>query len=261
MINLSKLTAVVLCGGRGSRLGALGKKIPKTLVKVQGKEILWFILKVLERNKINNIILPLGYKGNYIKKFIKKNKFYDLNINCIFTGVNSNIGKRLSKIINKINTENVLLLNGDAIFDLNLKRILANHQKKKTDLTFLSCEITYPYGTIGVVKKKILDFRRNLNYEAVFTHKKKNYYAYNYSGISIIKTDILKKYKKFYTSSANFEMAFFPTIIKKHSSSLIKINNFWHSVDNLKDLDAVNKKSFNINKYKNTYKLKQILLK
>jgi NDP-sugar pyrophosphorylase family protein len=37
-------TAVILCGGRGTRLGDLGKKLPKTLVKIQGKEILWYIL-------------------------------------------------------------------------------------------------------------------------------------------------------------------------------------------------------------------------
>ena len=35
--------AVILCGGKGTRLGNLGKKIPKTLVKIQGKEILWYI--------------------------------------------------------------------------------------------------------------------------------------------------------------------------------------------------------------------------
>ena len=43
-------TAVILCGGKGTRLGSLGKKkVPKTLVKVQGREILWYILKVLKK--------------------------------------------------------------------------------------------------------------------------------------------------------------------------------------------------------------------
>ena len=64
-------SAVVLCGGRGSRLGALGKKIPKAMVKIQGKEIIWYIVSVLKKNKFNQIILPLGYKGNMIKKFAK----------------------------------------------------------------------------------------------------------------------------------------------------------------------------------------------
>ena len=66
-------TAVILCGGKGTRLGSLGKKVPKTLVKVQGREILWYILKVLKKNHFNHIILPIGYRGTSIKKFCKKN--------------------------------------------------------------------------------------------------------------------------------------------------------------------------------------------
>ena len=56
-------TAVILCGGKGTRLGNIGKKIPKTLVKIQGEEILWFIISSLLKNNFQNIILPLGYKG------------------------------------------------------------------------------------------------------------------------------------------------------------------------------------------------------
>jgi len=47
-------TAVILCGGKGSRLGELGKRIPKTLVKVQNKPILWYILNILKRNSFNH---------------------------------------------------------------------------------------------------------------------------------------------------------------------------------------------------------------
>jgi len=43
-------TAVILCGGKGSRLGELGKSIPKTLVKVQNRTILWYILNIQKRN-------------------------------------------------------------------------------------------------------------------------------------------------------------------------------------------------------------------
>ena len=42
-------TAIVLCGGKGTRLGQLGKKFPKTLIKAQGKPILWYILNSLKK--------------------------------------------------------------------------------------------------------------------------------------------------------------------------------------------------------------------
>ena len=67
-------SAVVLCGGRGTRLGALGKKLPKTMIKIQGKEIIWYIINILKKNKFNQIILPLGYRGNMIRKLAKKYK-------------------------------------------------------------------------------------------------------------------------------------------------------------------------------------------
>ena len=50
-------TAIILCGGKGSRLGFLGKKISKTLVKVQNKEILWYIINFLKSSGFNNLIL------------------------------------------------------------------------------------------------------------------------------------------------------------------------------------------------------------
>ena len=40
-------TVLILCGGKGTRLGAIGKKTPKTLIKVQGKPIIWYIIKIL----------------------------------------------------------------------------------------------------------------------------------------------------------------------------------------------------------------------
>ena len=59
--------AVILAGGKGSRLGSLTKSIPKPMVKIGGKPIIWHLLKILNSNGINNFIICLGYKGNVIK--------------------------------------------------------------------------------------------------------------------------------------------------------------------------------------------------
>ena len=42
-------TAVILCGGKGTRLGAIGKKLPKTLIKIHNKPIIWYIIKILQK--------------------------------------------------------------------------------------------------------------------------------------------------------------------------------------------------------------------
>ena len=225
---------------------------------MQKKEILWYIINILSKNKFSHLILPTGYKGNVIKNFVKKKKF-NLKIDCVETGKNSNIGFRIAKVIKRIKTKNVLLLNGDAIFDLNIKSIYNNHTKKNFELTFLSSEITYQYGTIGTELGKIKDFRRNLVYDSLSIRGSKKYKAYNYCGMSIIKTNILKKFARVYKNNENFEQTFFPLMIKKYFCNLEKITGFWHSIDNIKDLDMVNKKSVNKNKFLLTQKLQKKL--
>ena len=66
-----------------------------------------------------------------IRKLAKKYKSLFNDVDLISTGENSNIGKRISLVSDKIKSDNFLLLNGDAIFNFNLKRIFNNHIKKK----------------------------------------------------------------------------------------------------------------------------------
>ena len=88
-------TAVILCGGKGTRLGHLGKKLPKCLVKVHEQPIIWYIMKTLIKNDFNHFILPLGYKAQMIKDYFKKKIFRNSKIETIFTGENTNIAKRI----------------------------------------------------------------------------------------------------------------------------------------------------------------------
>ena len=239
-------SAIVLCGGRGTRLGSLGKKVPKVMVKIQGKEIIWYIINILKKNKFNQIILPLGYKSKMIRKLSKKYKSLFNIVDFLNTGENSNIGKRISLVIDKVKSENFLLLNGDAIFNFNVDKIFQRHKKRKRDITFISGETIYPYGTIGTKKGKVIDFN--------------SYTAFNYTGMSIIKTEILKRLKKKCNKASNFETEIFPTFINKFDSELIKLTGFWHSIDNMKDIKAISDKNTLKEKYISLKKIKKKLL-
>ena len=76
-----KRTAIILCGGKGTRLGSLSRQIPKCLVKIHSHPIIWFIINILKKNSFNHFILPVGYKGKMIKDYVKKDKLLkNLNI-------------------------------------------------------------------------------------------------------------------------------------------------------------------------------------
>ncbi len=244
-------TAIILCGGRGLRLGSISKKFPKSLVKVQGKPILWYIIKILKKNNFNHLILPLGYKGNLIKNYLKKKNFFNLKIDLVDTGVNSNIGKRIKIVEKKILSENLLILNGDAIFDFELDKIFKNHVKKNSGATFLNAESVYQFGTVCIKNNKVVDFNRNIVFESVNVKNKKNIIAFNYAGLLIVNKNILIKHSKIYRNSINFEKKLYPLLIRKYPSRLVKINGFFHSIDNMKDIMIANKKNL-----KNFFKFK-----
>lgn len=259
MNNLKKnniRTAVILCGGKGSRLGELGKKIPKTLVKVQSKPVLWYILNILKKNSFNHFILTLGYRGSMIKEYLKNNKnFNNFNIEAIPTGSNASIAQRIFKIKNKIRSNNFLLLNSDAIFDDNLNKFYNNHERKKYGITFLGCSAKLNLGIVGKVKNKIVSFERDIDFNSVKKKNYSNFVGYVYSGISIISNKILRlNFKNF----INFEKKFYPKIIKKYKSNFESMNGFWYSIDNVKDINIANNKVFK--KYLLIKKIKKKLI-
>ena len=241
--NKEARTAVILCGGRGTRLGLITKTIPKSLVKIQKKPIIWYILNILKKNNFNHFILPTGYKEDKLKKYLKKKIFKDFNLKIISTGVDTPIAKRIYTIKKHIKSHNFLLLNGDAIFNFNLDKIYKNHVKdKKTSITFLGSETNLPYGTIVLSKGLVKNFERDVTYNAVKIANKQNNIAHIYSGMAIIKNKLLtKKIKNF----KNFELEFYPKIIKRHVCKFQKFSGFWHSIDNLKDVKILKS---NINK-------------
>jgi glucose-1-phosphate cytidylyltransferase len=248
-------TAIILCGGKGTRLGSLGKKTPKTLVKIQKYQILWFIICMLERNGFNHFILPIGYKGRLIKNFIKEKISPEIKIDIIKTGVNSNIAERIFKIKKYIKSENFLILNGDCIFDFNINKIYQGHIKKKIDMTFISFAINSSFGTIGFKNNKIYDFKREMKYDCISLKVNNKYLGYIYSGMSVMN---IKTLNKNFRSYKNFEKNLYPWIIKNFKCQVVLPKGFWYSIDSIKDVNYAN--------YKNTgrsyfYKINKILRK
>ena len=247
-----KKTAVILCGGRGTRLGALGNKTPKALIKIQNYPIIWFIINELKRNNFNHFTLPIGFKGSQIKRYIKNNKNFNKdNFDMVNTGINSTISERIYKIKKYIKSDYFLILNGDAIFNSDINKIYNSHLKSKAEMSFICCETKADFGTVGIKNNKIVDFQRNTNFDSVTAKVKKNYSGYVYSGMSIISKKILNEN---FVNKPNFEKDFYPHIIKKFFCKMSPIDGFWYAMDNMKDIHVINKKKQNkemFNKIKN----------
>ena len=119
------MKVVILAGGFGTRISEYTKTIPKPMVKVNNKPIIYYIMKHYANYGYKDFYLALGYKGEVIKKYFK-NKNFNWNINLIDTGLKTMTGGRLKRMKNILGNETFMMTYGDGLSNVNLKKLIIN---------------------------------------------------------------------------------------------------------------------------------------
>ena len=143
-LNSPEHKIIILCGGQGKRLGNITNKIPKPLVKVGNLPIIEHKLNYYKKQGLENFVFCIGYKGNILKKFLKKK--------CkkpIFSdgGVKAGILKRIY-LARKIIDKSTIISYGDTLAKINFKDLLKQHKKSKAILSIVVAPIQNPFGIV-----------------------------------------------------------------------------------------------------------------
>lgn len=252
-----KVVAVVLCGGMGSRLSEITKKKPKSLADVLGKPIIWYVVSNLLKNNIEDIIFPLGYKGDLIENFIKKKFKKNLNyFKFIKTGKKTEINNRIKKISFQIkNYDNFMILNSDTVFDFDLKSLINQHVKNKNLVTLSGIKMFSSWGSIIVNKNN--NFEKFVVNSKIENYQIKNYgnlNAFRNTGITVISTKCLNFINQIYNK--NFEISLYNKYKKIRKVGFKLFKDFWFPIETLKDL---NDTKHNIKNKKNIISLQKKL--
>lgn len=147
------LSTLILCGGRGERLKPITNKIPKPLIKIDGREILGYILNHLKSYEIKNSLILTGYKSDQINKFIKK-KFKN-NVNCFYTGQNVDLIKRIKKSLANLE-KYILICYGDTLVDISVDNLIKYHNKLDKLPTMSIFETKTNFGVVKFNSKNIV---------------------------------------------------------------------------------------------------------
>lgn len=236
---MSKInSAVLFCGGKGSRLGAIGKRKNKSLLLVNNKPIIYYIITQLLKSRVTNIILPLGYKGDDVKKYIQK-KFVRNISKFIFvkTGINTEISDRITKIKKYLPPKGLtFLLNGDTIFDFNLNDFIKSHFKSKKKISLATFTPKIDLGFIKMKNNKPVKFKKSI-FISDFQTKGSKYLAY--SGFIILDSQYLKKFK--FNPKWDFEHEMYNKSIKSRDVNIFEIKKgTCFPIDNIKNLNYAN---------------------
>ena len=122
-------TVAILCGGRGLRLQEHTQAIPKPLIDIGGRPILWHVMQLYMMQGTRRFVLCLGYKGELIERFVKAEEWPSgIEVVCLDTGVETATGERLGRSREVIGGEPFWATYADGVADIDLAGLAACHR-------------------------------------------------------------------------------------------------------------------------------------
>lgn len=124
--------AIILAGGEGSRLKSIVSDIPKSMALINNRPFLEYQLNYLESWGINHVVLAVGYKSKVIINHFGS-EFNGVKIDYHIEKEALGTGGALKKAFEQINGYLAFILNGDTLFDMNLKRLYDTYRIKESE--------------------------------------------------------------------------------------------------------------------------------
>lgn len=208
-MDISNVRAVILAGGKGTRLRPLTTVLPKPLVPLGNKPIIEVLMRRLSSLGISKITICTGYLSELIMAVCGNGEKYGLDIE--YTKEDNPLGTAGPLALLKHLTDPFIVMNGDLLTTLNFKTMIEDHIEKKADMT------------IGVYKRDVrIDFGVvESNEKSEFTNfiEKPTYHYEVSMGVNVINKDMMK----LIPNNAYFDM---PDLVLKIHNEGGKVNCF-----------------------------------
>ncbi len=125
----AELSVVILCGGRGTRLQERTQSIPKPLVEIGGRPIVWHVIQIYLAQGFRSFLLCTGYKGESIERFVAAEPWPDgAEVACLDTGLDTPTGGRILQAARRLGPVPFCATYADGVADIDLGALLAAHR-------------------------------------------------------------------------------------------------------------------------------------
>lgn len=217
-------TALIIAGGKGTRLEEHTKDLPKPLIPLAGKPILERIIRWLKREGVNKIILGVAYKKEMIKDYFKDGNKFGVEIKYVEHDENGGTEDAFKTDIEKANIqdENFYAMNGDQITDLSLEKLANAHLGKNAIVTITTVNLKTNFGVVEIGEDgRVIEFKE----KGEIPDKNIN------SGIYVFNKDI-----KNYLNRGNIEENAFRKLIDDGKIRSFYYDGTWLTVNDKKEL-------------------------
>jgi len=238
------MKAVILAGGLGTRISEETDNIPKPMVNIGGKPILWHIMKIYSSYGINDFIICCGYKGYVIKEYFS-NYFLHMSdvtfcmssnkmkvhhkrsepwtVTLVDTGESTMTGGRIKKIEKYIKNEEAFCLTyGDGLSDINISSLIEYHKQQKTLATLTAVYPPGRFGSLDLNNGKVRTFKEKPKGDG--TRINGGFFILSPKVIDLIAND-----------SSVWEQEPMEALAEQGEMSAFKHNGSWQPMDTLRD--------------------------
>lgn len=245
------MKAVILAGGKGTRISEESRFKPKPMITIGGKPILWHIMKWYEKYGITEFVICCGYKGSLIKEYfvnyymnnstvtyrlddkkdiVRINQVEPWKVTLVDTGLDTLTAGRILKVQEYLKDEPFMLTYGDGVSDVNLDELLEFHKQSGKIVTITT---TQPEGRFGALK-----FSEDERLVEGFKEKARKDQSWVNMGFMVMNPDV---FEYLGDGSSMLETTPFENLVKDHQLAAYRHYGFWSPMDNMHDREYLQK--------------------
>jgi glucose-1-phosphate cytidylyltransferase len=125
-------SVAILCGGRGTRLRERTESVPKALVEIGGRPILWHVIQIYAAQGFNRFLLATGYMGEAVEEFAAAERWPEgVKFECVETGLDTPTGGRVAALADRLGNESFCATYADGVADVDLNSLLEFHRSQQ----------------------------------------------------------------------------------------------------------------------------------
>lgn len=245
------IPVVVLCGGQGTRIREASEKLPKPLISIGDRPILWHIMKIYGSHGFRRFVLCLGYKGWSIKQyFLQFEEFSsditldlqsghktcqnsstvdDWEISMVETGLHSGTGERLRLVSHLLDAEYFMVTYGDGVGNIDVQTELATLASSEYTGLVTGVHPTSRYGELGVDESgTVNNFAEKPPSQGWVSG---GFFAFRRSFLDYLPADDPQHY---------FERAPIQKLTRQGKLGLYPHSGFWMGMDTFREFTALN---------------------
>lgn len=245
------MKTLILAGGYGSRLGNITENIPKPMVAIGGKPILWHIMKLYSHFGFHDFVILLGYQGVKIKEYffnyhmINKNFTIDLannslaysgannvekwKVSLVDTGIDTLKGGRIKRAEQYLDDGINMLTYGDGVADVNIKELAAFHRSHGKTVTLTGVRPPSRFGELNITDGQVLSFEEKPQVSSGMING--GFMVFNRDLLSFLRPD----------RDCDFEFGVLEDLAARGEVMVYEHRGFWECVDTERDLNHLNK--------------------